>query len=157
VAADGYRWASVRAYGRDAWMAAGALGPLPGSDTGRRLAGEALSQVGRPYVWGGESPARGFDCSGLTRWAVKNVTGVDITHVLAVQAQAGSPVERPHLEVGDMIFFRDTYKPGLSHVGFYIGDNQFVSAQSERVGVARASLNSAYWSTRYIGARRLGD
>jgi cell wall-associated NlpC family hydrolase len=138
-------------------MAASALTAVPGPETGRQYAAEALSQVGRPYVWGGETPAPGFDCSGLMRYVVKRIAGVDITHVLAYQAQAGSPVERDDLQIGDMVFFKDTYKPGLSHVGFYLGNGQFVSAQNERVGVARASLDQRYWHSRYYGARRLSD
>jgi cell wall-associated NlpC family hydrolase len=157
VSADGYRWTRVRVYGRDGWIVSGALGAVPGPGTGRLLAAEALSHIGRPYTWGGETPTAGFDCSGLMRYVVQRVTGIDITHVLAYQAQAGSPVERDELQIGDMVFFKDTYKPGLSHVGFYLGDGQFVSAQNERVGVARASLGQAYWSSRYYGARRLSD
>lgn len=157
ASADGYRWTKVRVYGRDGWIVSGALGALPGPGTGRLLAAEALSHIGRPYTWGGETPTAGFDCSGLMRYVVKRVTGIDITHVLAYQAQAGSPVERDELQIGDMVFFKDTYKPGLSHVGFYLGDGQFVSAQNERVGVARAALDHSYWSSRYYGARRLSE
>jgi cell wall-associated NlpC family hydrolase len=157
VTADGYRWASVRAYGRDGWTIVGSLGELPGADTGRQLAAEALAHVGRPYVWGGETPRYGFDCSGLVRYVVQRVTGIDLTHVLAYQAQAGSPVERDELEIGDMVFFRDTYKPGLSHVGFYLGNGQYVGAQNERAGVSRAQMDASYWRSRYYGARRLGE
>jgi cell wall-associated NlpC family hydrolase len=157
VEADGYRWARVRVYGREGWVVTVALGSVPGRETGRLLAAEALSHVGRPYVWGGETPTAGFDCSGLIRYVVKEVTGIDLTHVLAHQAEAGRPVDRDHLEVGDMVFFRDTYKPGLSHSGFYIGNGQFVNAQSERVGVARTALDAPYWSSRFLSARRLSE
>jgi cell wall-associated NlpC family hydrolase len=157
VQADGYRWVGVRAVGRDGWIVASALGDAPGRETGRQLAAAALSQVGRRYVWGGETPTPGFDCSGLVRYVVKQVTGIDLTHVLARQAEAGSPVERDQLAAGDLVFFENTYKPGLSHVGFYIGDGQFVSAQNERVGVVRGQMDATYWRTRYYGARRLAE
>ncbi|MCC6626240.1 MAG: C40 family peptidase [Chloroflexi bacterium] len=152
---DGYRWAGVRVFGREGWMVATTLGPVPESPAARRLVGEALAQTGRPYVWGGETPASGFDCSGLVRYVVKQVTGIDVTHVLAYQAQVGSPIERDELEIGDLVFFKNTYKAGLSHVGFYLGDGQFVGANNERVGVSRAPLNSTYWGSRYYSARRL--
>lgn len=155
--ADGYRWLSVRALGRDGWIVADMLGTPPGPDAGRQLAAEALAQVGRPYVWGGETPTGGFDCSGLVRYVVRKITGVDLTHVLALQAEAGSPVDRDQLQVGDLVFHENTYKPGLSHVGFYVGNGQFVSAQNERVGVALASLDTPYWKARYYGARRMAE
>lgn len=155
VRADGYRWVSVRFNGTIGWLIADVLGPAPGPGTGQVLANEALSQTGKPYVWGGETPAGGFDCSGLTRYVVKKVTGIDISHVMADQVQTGSPVDRDSLQVGDMVFFKDTYKPGLSHVGFYIGDGQFVGAQNERVGVTTARLDTPYWRDRWYGARRM--
>ena len=153
--ADGYRWAGVRAVGRDGWVVADALSDAPGADTGRQLADAVLAQVGQRYVWGGETPAGGFDCSGLVRYVVKSVMGVDLTHVMARQVEAGRPVERDQLAVGDLVFFENTYKPGLSHNGIYIGDGQFVSALNEQTGVVLGRLESPYWKTRWYGARRL--
>ena len=149
------RWLSVRALGRDGWIVASALGPALGNDVGSRLVAEALTHVGRPYVWGGDTPGVGFDCSGLVLYVVKRVTGLSLTHSVTSQVQAGRLVDRADLQPGDLVFFRDTYMPGLSHVGFYIGNNQFVSAQSESVGITVASLNSTYWGSRYHSARRL--
>lgn len=155
ASSNGYRWLSVRVFGRDGWMVADVLGAAPAGKVGQDLAGEALSQIGRPYVWGGETPTGGFDCSGLLRYVIKTVTGIDVTHVLARQAETGAPVDREDLQVGDLVFFRDTYKPGLSHAGFYVGDGQFVSAQNEKVGVVRAQLDNPYWKSRWYGARRI--
>jgi cell wall-associated NlpC family hydrolase len=77
--------------------------------------------------------------------------------VLALQAQTGRPVERSALQPGDLVFFQDTYKPGLSHVGVYVGDGAFVNAQNEQTGVVRASLDATYWESRFYGARRLSE
>ena len=155
--ADGHRWASVRAVGRDGWVVASALGAVPAPGTGDKLAAAAEAQLGRPYVWGGETPEPGFDCSGLVRYVVKGVTGIDLTHVLARQAEAGRAVARSELDAGDLVFFENTYKPGLSHTGVYVGDGEFVNALNERAGVVRTQLETPYWRGRYVGARRLAD
>ena len=56
---------------------------------------------------------------------------------------------------GDIVFFENTYTWGLSHVGIYIGNNQFVHAENENTGVKVSDITSNYYSTRYYGARRL--
>jgi cell wall-associated NlpC family hydrolase len=59
------------------------------------------------------------------------------------------------MQPGDLVFFSNTYMPGLSHVGIYVGDGQFVDAGTERSGVRRASLGDPYWAARFSGARRI--
>ena len=76
---------------------------------------------------------------------------------MARQVEAGRPVERDQLAVGDLVFFENTYKPGLSHNGIYIGNGQFVSALNEQAGVVLGRLESPYWKARWYGARRLAE
>lgn len=111
----------------------------------------AKSYMGVPYVWGGESPS-GFDCSGFTQYVLKK-NGVSIPRVTADQFGAGVSVSKSNLRVGDLVFFT-TYKQGPSHVGFYMGGGQFIHASSSK-GVTISSLNSSYYSDRYVGARRV--
>jgi cell wall-associated NlpC family hydrolase len=71
------------------------------------------------------------------------------------QVQDGSPVSRSDLQPGDLVFFDDTFRNGLSHVGIYIGNGQFVHAENESTGVVISDLDSDYYSSRFYAARRL--
>jgi cell wall-associated NlpC family hydrolase len=107
--------------------------------------------MGVKYVFGGASP-NGFDCSGFTMY-VFNKFGINLPHSASSQAGLGTAVSKSNLIPGDLVFFQ-TYKSGISHVGIYIGNNNFLEASSSR-GIAITSLSSSYYSTRYIGATRI--
>lgn len=111
----------------------------------------AKQYLGVPYVWGGTDNL-GFDCSGFTQFVMKK-NGIQIPRTAAMQFGDGIPVAKENLKIGDLVFFT-TYKPGASHVGFYIGDNQFIHASSAAGEVTISSLNINYYASRYIGARR---
>ncbi|MDF2988831.1 MAG: cell wall-associated hydrolase, invasion-associated protein [Eubacterium sp.] len=111
----------------------------------------AKNYIGVPYVWGGESPS-GFDCSGFTQYVLKK-NGISIPRVTSDQYNTGTSVSKSNLKVGDLVFFT-TYKAGPSHVGFYMGNGKFIHASSSK-GVTTSSLDSSYYSSRYIGARRV--
>jgi cell wall-associated NlpC family hydrolase len=125
-----------------------------GTATGNSMANFALRYEGYPYVWGTSGPSS-FDCSGFTYWVTKNVTGKDIGTGLWTQVSAGTPVSRANLQPGDLIFFQNTYKAGLSHSGIYIGNNRFIHAENETTGVRISDLNSTYYSSRWYGAVRM--
>jgi peptidoglycan DL-endopeptidase CwlO len=93
----------------------------------------ALSQLGVPYVWGGATPGRGFDCSGLTMWAYRQV-GVNLPHYGGDQWNAGIHVSRSQLQPGDLVFFYSD----IHHMGMYLGDGKFIHAPhtGDRVRVA---------------------
>jgi cell wall-associated NlpC family hydrolase len=132
--------------------------PTPGgggSSTGNSLVNYAMRYVGYPYRSATHGPSS-FDCSGFTYWVVKNVIGSNIGTGLWTQVSAGSSVSRGSLQPGDLVFFQNTYKAGLSHVGIYIGNDQFVHAENENTGVRVSSLSSTYYSSRWYGAVRLG-
>lgn len=117
----------------------------------RRLIQSGFQYLGVPYWFGGTTP-RGFDCSGFTRYVFANI-GVNLPRTADSQFALGRPVSVERLQAGDLVFF-ETYEPGPSHVGIYIGNGQFISATSSR-GVAVADLLGHYWGERYIGARRV--
>ena len=122
-------------------------------------AGDAVAQfglayVGYPYVAAGNGPG-GFDCSGFTQFVVLNTLGVDIGQGLEGQPGAGAWVEWGGWAPGDVVFFQNTYKPGLSHCGIYVADGMFVHAQNEETGVLVTSIYRDYYSSRYWGANRL--
>lgn len=122
---------------------------------GERASQLALDRVGSAYTWGGASPLTGFDCSGLVRWVLGEL-GIEIGRTVWSQFPAGEAVEPESLLPGDLVFFANTYMPGLSHVGIYVGDGAFVDAGTERTGVRQARLDDWYWASRYVGARRVG-
>jgi peptidoglycan DL-endopeptidase CwlO len=113
----------------------------------------AKEHIGVPYKMGGNTLA-GFDCSGLIVY-VFNQLDIKLPRTAAEQATAGREVARTDLQAGDLVFFKDTYKSGVSHSGIYVGENLFISATSSK-GVRIDSINDPYyWQSRYAGARRV--
>ncbi|WP_026906513.1 NlpC/P60 family protein [Paucisalibacillus globulus] len=108
----------------------------------------AYAQVGTPYVWGGTSPG-GFDCSGFLQY-VYSSNGVTIPRTVSDIWNFAAPIDT--LSVGDLVFYQ-TYKPGPSHAGIYIGNGQFIHAGLD--GVEVSNMSEPYWETRYLGAKRI--
>ncbi len=122
---------------------------------GQLIANFALAYVGYPYVAAGNTPA-GFDCSGFSQFVILNMLGWDIGHAVEGQPAAGWWVDWDGWLPGDLIFFQNTYRPGISHVGIYIGDGQIVHAENYDSGVTIDSIYSDYYGSRYYGAVRIG-
>ncbi|MFT4038941.1 MAG: NlpC/P60 family protein [Thermomicrobiales bacterium] len=122
--------------------------------SGQSMVNFAMGYVGYPYAYAGEGPYA-FDCSGFTKFVAQNTLGIDITHDMFTQIGMGSSVDRSGLQPGDLVFFANTFRPGLSHTGIYVGDGQFVHAENESTGVVVSDLNSDYYSSRWYGATRL--
>lgn len=114
------------------------------------LTHNALRFLGTPYVFGGTS-RYGFDCSGYTQH-VFAMMGVAIPRMADAQYYAGSRT-KGGMRPGDLVFFQ-TYEPGPSHVGIYLGNGEFAHASSSH-GVMVSHLSDPYWSARYLGAKRL--
>jgi peptidoglycan endopeptidase LytE len=117
------------------------------------VVGTAMRYLGSRYVFGGTSPA-GFDCSGFV-WYVHNAAGRPVSRGLWGQMNGGPRVPQSALQPGDTVFFANTYMPGLSHAGIYVGGGRFIHASDESSGVKISSLSDGYWGPRYIGASRL--
>lgn len=119
---------------------------------GYAVAGTALALRGSPYRNGGMDPS-GFDCSGFI-WYVFAQHGIHIPRTVVAQFHEGVDVPSSALEPGDLLFF-STEAPGASHVGMAIGGDQFVHAPSSRGIVRVERLSASYWSSRYVGAKRM--
>jgi len=117
------------------------------------LAAAALKFLGTPYIWGGASP-KGFDCSGFV-WYIAKQLNKQVSRGMLGQYNSGTHPSRDELKPGDLVFFQNTWAPGLSHNGIYLGDSKFVNAADEATGVTISNLNSAYWSAHWFGATRL--
>lgn len=109
----------------------------------------AKTSIGTPYVWAGSSPG-GFDCSGFIHYAYKSA-GKDIARLSTDGYHSRAHyVENP--KVGDLVFFENTYRAGISHMGIYVGNDEFIHAGSS--GVVKANLNTSYWQKHFEGFKR---
>lgn len=118
------------------------------------LYSSARSYLGVPYKLGGTTRG-GIDCSGFTQNVFKE-NGVSIPRTTGQQYSTGSAVAKSNLQQGDLVFF-NTSGRGVSHVGIYIGNNNFIHASTSR-GVMVSSINDPYyWGSRYLGAKRVKD
>lgn len=113
----------------------------------------AEQNLGVPYVYGGSSPS-GFDCSGLVYYVFKNL-GYSLPRTARAQYYAGTPIAKSDIQPGDLVFFQNTSGNGISHVGIYTGNGQFIHAPSTGKVVSYANLNSSYYTSHYFGACRL--
>lgn len=123
------------------------------TSNGTKIVETAKKYLGVPYVWGGSSPS-GFDCSGFVYYVMRSC-GYSVSRTSASMYKNGTPVEKSDLQPGDIVFFQNTYKAGISHVGIYVGDGQFIHSPSTGSVVSYADLYSDYYINHYYGACRI--
>jgi cell wall-associated NlpC family hydrolase len=118
------------------------------------VAFRALSLVGTPYVYGGESPQTGFDCSGFVRYLYRDALGITLARTAQAQSEFGKSRYRfANLRLGDLVFFKEAGQ--VFHVGLYVGEGRFVHAPRTGKSVALSTLASGYWAARFALARRV--
>lgn len=125
---------------------------LNGGVTAQQIIATAKKYIGVPYLWGGMTPA-GFDCSGYVQYVFK-AHGISLPRTSKQQWAVGTSVSKAQLQPGDLVFFQNTYTTGVSHLGIYIGDGQFIHASSSQ-GVTISRLDNSYWISHYLGAKRI--
>lgn len=118
---------------------------------GEKAAHTAVSMIGRPYHYRGDSP-KGFDCSGLVRYSYMTA-GVDAPHGIEHLMKVTKSLSMRSAQTGDLLFFEENGKK-YSHVGIYLGDNVFVHASSSRGKVRKDSLLDPFWKKSFLEARR---
>ncbi|HEY0296706.1 MAG TPA: C40 family peptidase [Bordetella sp.] len=137
-----------------------------------RVVKMGLNAIGTLYRWGGDDPDEGFDCSGLVRFVFRQTAGMTLPRTAREQHTAGQSVARQQLQPGDLVFFNGTVRTRIhitrghhkslrtvvsnvvSHVGIYIGDNQFIHAPVSGERVRIDNLDASYWTKHYAGATR---
>jgi cell wall-associated NlpC family hydrolase len=127
--------------------------PAPAAGLAAGTINIAKSLLGSRVVWGGASPAQGFDCSGFVQYVFQQA-GVDLPRTADLQFLVGRTVPRAALRPGDLVYFT-TYAPGASHVGIYIGQDKFIHTSFSQGIVAIADINDTYFVQRYYGAKRV--
>ena len=128
---------------------------LAASGVAAQVVETALSFLGYPYVYGGSSP-KGFDCSGFTSYIYKQY-GYSLNRTCSGQLDNGTPVAMSELQPGDLVIFKKYASSAgrASHVGLYIGGGEFIHASTAKVGVIINKLSDAYYTTGFVGGRRI--
>lgn len=120
------------------------------SGNGSSVVATANQYIGSRYIYGGTAPS-GFDCSGFTSYVYKKY-GVSLSRTAAGQYSNGVAVSKGELQPGDLVMFG---KSGINHVGIYIGRGKMIHAANPSRGVTTDTINSGYYGTNYVGARRI--
>lgn len=121
----------------------------------KKIIADSTKYIGVKYVWGSESPSRGFDCSGYVHYMFTSHGVWSVPRTTASQLyRRGFAVARKNLRPGDLVFFSMESRGVISHVGFYMGNNKFISATMSK-GVWIYSMDNSYWGPHYMGAKRV--
>lgn len=115
----------------------------------------AKKHLGEDYVWGGTTPG-GFDCSGYMQYIYKK-EGVAIPRTAYQQSKIGKEISRFELKKGDLLFFLTDKSRNIpiTHVGMYLGNDQFIHAASKKKGIIITSLNKSRYSRLFVKATRV--
>jgi cell wall-associated NlpC family hydrolase len=112
----------------------------------------AIGLVGTPYRYGGNTPASGFDCSGLISYVYQQRAGVVAPRTTGGLIDWGTSIPAPSLRTGDLVVFAQNGR--ANHAGIYVGEGRFVHAPSTGGTVRLDRLNSSYWAKQQVSYRR---
>ncbi len=124
------------------------------STLGSTMAAYAVQFVGNPYVWGGEDPVNGADCSGFTQ-TIYRTFHMSLPRTAYRQSQVGREVSLDELQPGDLLCFQNKGQAQVGHVGMYLGDGKFVHAANSKLGIIISDLSK--WMDRLKTIRRLPE
>lgn len=130
------------------------LVPPMAPKTSSNVLSRAVNVLGTPYRWGGSSPSKGFDCSGLVKYAFNDATFNLPRTSNAMASGHGEKVDRKDLKRGDLIFFKLKSRR-VNHVAIYLGNDRFIHAPRRGKSVTIDTLNKPYWNTHYVVAKRV--
>jgi len=114
-------------------------------------------QLGKPYVWGGQTPDQGFDCSGLIYYAYNKLLSQKLPRTAngMFQDQRLKRINQRQLQRGDLVFFSIKSQDRADHVGVYLGDGQFIEAPRTGLNIRISQLTDNYWQDHFLGAKRI--
>jgi len=124
-------------------------------DDKKKLLNYAKYFKGGKYVWGGTTP-KGFDCSGYVQYLYKK-SHINLPRTAWSQSKQGIPVDKNHLEKGDLLFFLTDKKRGIpvTHVGIYLGNGEFIHAASKKKGIIISPITHGHYADTFVSARRI--
>lgn len=125
-----------------------------GSKSKQSVVAAAKRMLGVKYRYGGTSPKRGFDCSGLVQYSHK-AAGIKLPRTTGQQYKHSKWIARKYLTAGDLVFFKTSVSKSVSHVGIYLGNNKFIHAPSSGKRVKINSMKERYWRKRFTGGGRV--
>ncbi len=132
-----------------------AIAPQMGAKQSSAVLSRAVNVLGTPYRWGGSSPTKGFDCSGLVKYAFRDVNEADLPRTSNAMAEGhGQKVDRKDLKPGDLLFFNIKGRQ-VNHVAIYLGNDRFIHAPRRGKAVSIDSLSKPYWDDHYVLAKRV--
>lgn len=114
----------------------------------------ALNLIGVRYIYGGNTPKSGLDCSGFVRYVFQDTLGLTLPRRAEEMSRVGEKIRIDELKPGDLVFF-NTMRRAFSHVGIYIGGNKFVHSPSTGSTIRVDEIDRGYWEKRFTGARRI--
>ena len=127
----------------------------PSAKQSNSVVSRALKAVGTPYRWGGSTPGKGLDCSGLVKYAFSDVSEVNLPRTSNAMAEGhGQKVDRKDLKPGDLLFFNIKSRK-VNHVAIYLGNDRFVHAPRRGKAVTVDTLKKPYWNSHYMVAKRV--
>ena len=142
------------AFAADGHPAEAAPAPTPHAMQANDVLIRAISLVGTPYVWGGNTPESGFDCSGLVNYVFRDMLDLRLPRTSReLAAYQGPRIPTDRLAAADLVFFGSG--GNVSHVGIYVGEGRFVHAPSTGGTVRLDRLDGPYWREHYSGAKRV--
>ena len=131
------------------------LVPPMASKESSNVLSRAVNVLGTPYRWGGSSPSKGFDCSGLVKYAFNDVAAVDLPRTSnAMAAGHGQKVDRKDLKPGALLFFKLKSRQ-VNHVAIYLGNDRFIHAPRRGKSVSIDTLKKPFWDKNYVIAKRV--
>ncbi|WP_240514403.1 C40 family peptidase, partial [Bacillus cereus] len=141
-------WLKVQTWEGDKWLN---MNETDSSSSSSGVVDLATKLLGKPYVFGADGP-NAFDCSGFISYVFKN-NGYKIGRN-SVAGYWGMVTKISDPQPGDLVFLQNTYKPGPSHLGIYVGNGEYIHAADETTGVIKSKINSSYTQKHFLGYAR---
>jgi cell wall-associated NlpC family hydrolase len=130
------------------------LAGTPRADAANAVLFRAMSLVGTPYRYGGNTPEGGFDCSGLVGYVFRDAAAVALPRTSASMSERGErKLAVDSLQSGDLVFFKAGRH--VSHVGIYVGKRRFVHAPNSGGTVRLDSIDGAWWREHFVFGKRV--